>query len=103
MLYCQNVDYFRAVGLLIGVTSAFLIEEKYIHFKNTRNIKHIILRLLGGMFVFGFVLLPLTFVFPHGSNPVVYIFRGIAHGVAFFVSMGLYPFVFKKFDRFFNE
>ena len=55
------------------------------------------------MFVFGFVLLPLTFVFPHGSNPVVYIFRGIAHGVAFFVSMGLYPFVFKKFDRFFNE
>lgn len=101
-LFTQNFDYFRAYGILIGLCASILIEEKYVNFKNTRNVLRAIIRLFVGLMVIG-VFYILIMMFLPKSGFINSIAAVILYALCFIVALGLYPMIFKKFDKYFDE
>lgn len=102
LVFCESADYFRAFGILIGMIIGFIIEERYVNFENTRNIFRIIIRLIVGVLIFAIFLLIFKSIFPTGNTLTAYSFRGLRYTLSLIVSLGIYPMIFKKFDKYFK-
>lgn len=103
LFLCKSADYFRAFGILIGVIAGFIIEENYVNFNNTKNIKRMILRLIGGLLVFIIMLSVLKLIFPTGTDFTASLFIALRYTLSIIVVLGIYPMLFKKFDKYFKE
>ena len=81
---------------MLGFFAASLFEEKYVQFENTKDMKKSISRVVGGLAVFLIANVVLKAVF--GLVPIeelANVFRVIRYGILVFVTMGLYPMIFR--------
>ena len=98
-LYCKSNDFYSCYGIFAGFIAADIFEEKYVDFKNTRNILKAVLRVLIGALIFMAVSevlkLPLSKSFLESDSILSSLFRVFRYCLATFVSMGVYPILFK--------
>ena len=94
--YCTSNDYFTSLGMMLGFFAASLFEEKYVNFDNTKDIKKSVIRVVGGLVVFLLANVVLKTVFSAiAIESLVYLLRVIRYGLLVFVTMGVYPMMFK--------
>jgi len=94
--YCTSNDYFTSLGMMLGFFAASLFEEKYVNFDNTKDIKKSIIRVVGGLVVFLLANVVLKAVFSAiAIESLDYLLRVIRYGLLVFVTMGVYPMMFK--------
>jgi len=105
--YCKSSDYFTSFGMLVGFMAAMVFEEKCVRFENTRSPLRCVLRIVGGVAVyFGLnVLLKLPFpkVFLDSGTMAAYCVRALRYMVVTFVTIGVYPMIFRRMDRVFKK
>ena len=103
VFFVRTEDYFTSLGLLIGLIAAVHFEEKFVNFRDTRNIWAMILRVLGAFAAY-FVLntlLKLLFsreFLANGSMGALCV-RAARYAVIMFVVIGIYPKVFPLFEK----
>ena len=103
LFFCTSADYFRSLGILIGMIVGFIIEEHYVNFDNTKNIKRMIIRLIGGLLIFAILLTFFKLIFPAGTDITALLFRALRYAISLIVGLGLYPLLFNKFDKYFTK
>jgi len=100
-LYCRTTDYYTALGMSIGFMAGNLFEERYVRFKNTRNIGRILLRLTGGgILYFGLnalMKLPFDPELLASATPLAYGIRVARYAVLLFLVAAVYPMAFDRF------
>lgn len=105
--YCKSADYFTGFGLLIGFILATEFEARFVKFENTRNVLRWILRLaLGVGLYFGvnkLLKLPFSKDFLEAATMLSFAVRAIRYCVIAFVTMGVYPLLFRIGDRIFKK
>ena len=99
LIFSRTDDYFSVYGLTLGFIGAGLLDDKYIHFENTNNFFKAILRTIGGGIVFlgvsDLLKLPITALNLDANFVTHVIFRIIRYGLCTFISMGVYPYLFR--------
>ena len=102
--YCKSADYFIGTGLLIGFMGATLLDDRCVHFENTRKPLWMVLRLLGGMAVYLVVnnalKLPFSKAFLSSGSTAALMVRCARYAVVAFVDFGVYPMLFRLEKRF---
>ena len=105
--YCKSADYYTAFGILIGFIFAVEFEERFVKFENTRNVLRCILRIVLGVGVyFGLntlLKLPFDKDFLNSATMASYAVRAARYCVIIFVTIGVYPLIFKLGDRIFKR
>lgn len=100
LFYCRDSEYFNALGIIAGFSAAFIFEEKYVSFENTRSISASVLRVVGGVLVFfvvsTLIKLPFPAEFRDSATAGAFALRSIRYAAAIFSAMGLYPMLFGK-------
>lgn len=100
--YCRSEDYFTAVGLMIGFMGGTLLEEKKVHFENTRNILFGLLRLVGGFAIYflanKILKMPFRAEFLEGGSTAALLVRTARYAVVGFLEFGVYPMAFGKVE-----
>lgn len=97
--YCKSADYYTGVGLLIGFMGATLLDDRCVHFENTRKPLWMVLRLLGGIAIY-FALskllkLPFSNAFLSSGTTASLLVRCARYAVIAFVGFGVYPMLFR--------
>ena len=103
LFFVRTEDYYTSLGLLIGLIAAIHYEEKYVNFQDTRNIRAMILRLIGA-FALYFVLnpllkLPFSGEFLASGTLGAFLIRTARYAVIIFTIIGIYPKVFPLFEK----
>ena len=105
--YCRSNDYYTAFGVLIGFIFAVEFESRFVKFENTRNILRCILRVVLGVGVyFGFstlLKLPFSKEFRDSASMASYAVRAARYCVIVFVTIGVYPLMFRLGDCVFKR
>ena len=105
--FCRSADYFSSFGMLAGFLAGTEFERKYVRFENTRNPLRCVLRvLIGGLLFFGLsaaLKLPFSKDFLASATLPAFAVRAARYAVALFISIGLYPMLFRWADRFFPK
>ena len=103
LFFVRTEDYFTSLGLLIGLIAAIHFEEKFVNFRDTRNIPAMILRPAGAFalyFVLNTVLkLPFSRDFLAGGTMGAFLVRTARYALIIFVIIGVYPKVFPLFEK----
>ena len=103
LFFVRTEDYFTSLGLLAGLIAAIHFEEKFVNFKNTRNIWAMILRVVGAFalyYVMNTMLkLPFSKDFLSGGTLGAFLIRTARYALMIFVIIGLYPKVFPLFEK----
>ena len=103
IFWCTSRDYFTALGLLIGMVTAFPYEKKYVGFQDTRNVWAMILRVLGAFAVYAALntalKLPFNAEWLNSGTLVANLVRAARYAIILFVLVGVYPRVFPAFDK----
>ena len=81
---------------MLGFFAASLFEEKYVQFENTKDVKKCIFRVVGGLLVFLItnMVLKAGFGLIH-IEEISKLLRVIRYGILVFITMGVYPLVFR--------
>ena len=99
----RSNDYFSALGIAFGFFSAFLFEEKYVNFDNTKSIPAMIIRTIGGFVLFvvldTVLKLPFSNEFLSSETIVSLLVRTLRYAIASFILMAIYPMSFKLLKR----
>ena len=103
VFFVRTEDYFTSLGLLTGLIAAIHFEEKFVNFRDTRNIPAMILRVTGA-FALYFTLntllkLPFSREFLAGGTLKAFLVRAARYAVIIFVIIGVYPKVFPLFEK----
>jgi len=97
--YCRTNDYFTGLGLMAGLFLAIEFDKRFVQFETTRNVLSCILRLAGGLVIYMGLNTLLKLPFPkdllHSATMLSFTIRFFRYMLVGFVSMGLYPMVFK--------
>ena len=105
--YCKSADYYTAFGILLGFIVAVEFENRFVKFENTRNVLRCILRLVLGVGVyFGLntvLKLPFSKDFLDAATMTSYAVRAARYCVVIFVTIGVYPLIFRLGDRIFKR
>ncbi len=94
IIFCPEMSYLKYVALICGISSGFLVEEKYVNFENPKSRRDAILRVAGAIILF--VLIFVLFVKVAGNTDIV---KCIAYSLGIFIMLAIYPMAFKKIDR----
>ena len=101
--YCESSDFYTSYGLLLGATTGFLFEAKYVNFEGTKKPLLIILRLLGGVAIyFGLntlLKLPFSSELLDSGTTAAHLIRTGRYAVVIFVDIALYPMLFGRFFK----
>lgn len=97
--YCTSADYFTAMGLLIGFMGGTLLDDRCVHFEDTRKPLFMVTRLLGGLVVY-FVLntalkLPFSKEFLSDGSTAALMVRCARYAIVAFIDFGVYPLLFR--------
>ncbi len=100
MFYCTTNDFFTSYGIMLGFFAADLFETGYVKFETTKNPIALIFRFAGGIviyFALNFLLkLPFSKEFLESGVFLAYLTRVLRYAVILFVTVGIYPMLFKK-------
>ena len=103
IFWCTSRDYYTALGLLIGMTIAFPLEEKICGYRDTRNPFAMALRVIGAMIVYfaSDVLLKLPFSreFLNNGTLGANLIRTARYVVISILLMAVYPKAFVLFEK----
>lgn len=103
---CKTSDFFCIYGLMFGMLLAFHFEQRKVHFNNIPNSWRSIVRLVFGMVVFLGVSkglkLPFSSEFLGCGSFAAHFVCSARYAIAAFLTMGVYPMMFKYTDRFFR-
>lgn len=98
--YCKTEDYYTFMGMMLGLSLGSIFEEHFVRFKETRNVKKIALRMLGGAMTFFLVTyllkLPFSKEMLHGNRAISLVIRVMRYGITIFVIIGIYPMIFHR-------
>ena len=101
--YCKTNDFYSSFGMTVGFFAGDLFEERYVRFKNTRNIGKIVLRILcGGAIYFGLnylLKLPFSSAFLSSETFLAHLVRALRYGVILFILTALYPLCFDRLGK----
>jgi membrane-associated phospholipid phosphatase len=101
--YCKTNDFYSSFGMTVGFFAGDLFEERYVQFKNTRNIVKIVLRILcGGAIYFGLnylLKLPFSSAFLASETFLAHLVRALRYGVILFILTALYPLCFDRLGK----
>lgn len=103
LFYCKTTDFFTGFGLMAGGFAAFLFEERYVRFENTRSPLQVLLRMTAGgsLYVVANAVLKLPFSaewLASGSTGALLV-RACRYAMIGFVEFGIYPMTFKWMAR----
>ena len=102
--FCKSADYYTAMGLMIGLMGGILLDERYVHFEDTRRPICKILRLIGGLAVYfavnSLLKLPFSKEFLSGGTTAALMVRFARYAIIAFVDFGIYPMLFRLEKRF---
>lgn len=104
MFYCKTTDYFTSYGMLLGFAFGILFDEKVTKFENTKVWWRVVLRTIvgGGLYLALNALIKAIFGrFFVTDSPYDFAFRTIRYAVITFLLIGIYPMLFRVFDRIF--
>ena len=94
--YCTSNDYFTCFGMMLGFFAASLFEEKYVQFENTKDVKKSVIRVVTGLAVFLLANVVLKVAFSLISiEEIANLLRVLRYGLLVFITMGIYPLIFK--------
>lgn len=103
IFWCTSRDYFTALGLLIGMVTAFPYEKKYVRFQDTRNVFAMILRVLGAFVIYAVLntvmKLPFDKEWLNNGTMGANLIRSARYAILLFVLVGVYPRVFPVFEK----
>ena len=103
MFYCTTNDYFTNYGMMLGVFSADLFEEKFVKFEKPRNIFLGLLRMVGALAIYYginiLLKLPFSSEFLHSATMAARLVRVGRYAIIMFLAMGVYPMLFKLFKK----
>ena len=98
--FCKSADYFTAMGLLAGFMGGTLLEERYVHFENTRKPLAALLRVLGGLTLFfalsALLKMPFSSEFLSSGSTAALLVRCARYAIIAFVEFGIYPMLFPR-------
>ncbi len=101
--YCTSTDFYTGFGMTAGFFAGVLFEEKYVNFKESRNIVRVILRLLAGIGLFlglnEVLKLPFSKEFLERPEFLPFLIRAVRYAIVVFMIVGLFPMVFRIGDR----
>lgn len=101
--YCTSADYFTATGLLVGFMGATLLDDRCVHFEDTRKPLLMVARLLGGMVVYlvlnTLLKLPFSSEFLSNGSTAALMVRFARYAIVAFVDFGIYPMLFRLEKR----
>lgn len=97
--FCKSADYFTAMGLMIGFMGGTLLDDRCVHFENTRKPLWMVARVLGGLAIY-FALntmlkLPFSREFLSSGSGAALLVRCARYAIIAFVAFGVYPLLFK--------
>lgn len=97
--FCKSADYFTAMGLMIGFMGGTLLDDRCVHFENTRKPLWMVARVLGGLAIY-FALntmlkLPFSREFLSSGSGAALLVRCVRYAIIAFVVFGVYPLLFK--------
>lgn len=97
--FCKSADYFTAMGLMIGFMGGTLLDDRCVHFENTRKPLWMVVRLLGGLAVYlalnTLLKLPFSKAFLSGGTVAALLVRCARYVIVAFVDFGVYPMLFR--------
>lgn len=97
--YCGTEDYFTSMGLMIGFMGGTLLDDRFVHFENTKNPLFMVLRVLGGLVVYlvinTLLKLPFSKEFLSDGSTAALMIRCARYAIVSFVAFGGYPMVFR--------
>ncbi len=97
--YCGDIEFYSVYAVGLGFFLGFMFEERFVKFEYCKKWWTYILRPIGGVLVFViFTLLfkiPLKFVTLEETSTIALIYRLFRYTVCTFVTIGVYPFLFK--------
>lgn len=99
----RSDDYFSTLGIAFGFFAAFLFEEKYVNFENTKSILNMVIRTIGGIALFvvldTVLKLPFSNEFLTSGTMASFLVRTLRYAIVSFVLIGVYPMCFKLFKK----
>lgn len=103
LFFVRTRDYYTSLGLLIGMIAAIPFENKYVDFKDTRNVFAMVLR-VAGAFALYYVIntalkIPFSKAFLEDGSMASYLVRCVRYAIIIFMVMGVYPKVFPLFEK----
>ena len=103
LFFVRTEDYFTSLGLLIGLIAAIHFEERFVNFKDTRNIWAMILRVAGAFAIYyalnTLLKLPFGKAFLSGGTLGAFLVRTARYGLIIFAIVGVYPKAFPLFEK----
>ena len=107
VLFCMTDDYLSCTGIIIGFLLADLYDERHGSFKITSNRLRGLIRTLFGGIIFLSISYLMKYPFEHLSADLPQLFfrflRLLRYGTATFITMGVYPRLFRYNIFRFNE
>ena len=103
LFFVRTEDYFTSLGLLVGLIAAIHFEEKFVNFKDTRNIWAMILRVAGAFAIYflmsTLLKLPFSKDFLSSGTLAAFLVRTARYSLIIFTIIGIYPMLFPYFER----
>ena len=99
-LICKTNDFYTCYGILSGFFAGRILDERFIHFENTRNVRAAVLRLAIGGALFGalnvVMKMPFSDAFLSSATTGQFLFRAFRYFLISFLMLGVYPAAFRK-------
>ena len=103
LFFVRTEDYFTSMGLLVGMIAAIHFEEKFVNFKDTRNIWAMILRVAGAFALYylmnTLLKLPFSKDFLSSGTLAAFLVRTARYSLIIFTIIGIYPMLFPYFEK----
>lgn len=103
VFFVRTQEYFAALGIMIGIIVAIPFEEKYVVYKDTRNVFAMILRVICALLIFfamnKLLKMPFRSEYLASARLDALLIRTARYAVIIFVIMGVYPKVFPLFEK----
>ena len=100
IFYCKTTDYFTCYGLMLGIFTGFIVEQRFVNFDTKCSILRGVLRVVIGLALFeGFLLvskLPFNKEFLASPTAGAYLVRVCRYAFGGFIVSALYPMSFNK-------
>ena len=103
IFWCTSRDYFSALGVLIGLVAAIPYEQKYVQFKDTRNIWAMLLRIAGAFTIYlvldKVLKMPFSKEWLNSGELGANLVRTARYAIILFLAVGIYPKCFPLFEK----
>ncbi len=101
--FCASNDFFTGFGIQVGFFCGMLFDDRFVRFKDTKNVLYGILRVIGGMAIYlglsNLLKLPFPKEIREANDFLAHLIRAGRYAVTTFTVAGLYPMLFNVIDK----